>query len=74
MIPLTEQEPETLESLRHHWGGAYEIRADGPESWIAVRRDGKGILRADSPDTLLYAIRIDYRSAPVPRQGGAPDA
>jgi hypothetical protein len=66
MKPLTEI--NDLASLRHHWGSAYEITTAGPASWRAVRKDGKGQVRADSADTLLVAIRLDYGTAPVPRQ------
>jgi hypothetical protein len=60
----------TLADLRHHWGGAYKITSTGPQAWHAFRRDGQGEIHADSPRCLLAGIRIDYATAPVPRQPG----
>ena len=71
MEPLCQ--PWTLADLRHHWGGAYEITTAGPQSWTARRRDGRGIIRADSADALAVAIRLDYGVTPVPRETGRKD-
>lgn len=60
--------PVGLDYLRRHWGSAYIIRCLGAESWIAVRKDGKGEVRAASAEELLTAIRIDSRDRPVPRE------
>jgi hypothetical protein len=65
MEPLCEA--WTLDTLRWHWGSAYEITSSGPEAWHAFRRDGRGEIHADSPRALLIGIRIDYQIAPVPR-------
>lgn len=67
MHPMCEQQWD-LGTLRFHWGGAYKITKAGPGSWVAERRDGKGIIRADSANSLLVAIRLDYGIMPVPRQ------
>jgi hypothetical protein len=56
-----------LADLRHHWGGAYVINCHAPERWIAERRDGKGIIRAEDADELRDMIIADYRVVPVPR-------
>jgi len=64
-----------LQELRWHWGEAYLIEYfPNAEKWIAQRRDSHATLRADGPDSLLDAIREDYRRAPVPRSpaGGSP--
>ena len=58
---------EALETLRHHWGDAYDIvRSDG--AWWAARRDGLGsVIKAMRPDDLGTAISRDYSARPVPR-------
>ena len=65
-------EASRLAELRHHWGEAYRITSAGPASWSAARLDGKGALRADTPDLLLDMIRADYGLVPVPREAKAP--
>jgi len=58
----------TLSELREHWGDAYVIWRSAPGRWEAERRDGKGTVRADSPNLLAEMIRADYGAQPVPRQ------
>ena len=55
-----------LDSLRFHWGAAYEIGYRLGQ-YRAVRRDDGSVVRADSADELLAAIREDYAVRPVPR-------
>jgi hypothetical protein len=58
---------ETAGSLRWHWGSAYEFRRRALRH-VAVRRDGLGMVTADSLDGLLIAVRDDYARAAVPRR------
>ena len=59
-----------LDELRHHWGDAYHLDADGGR-WRAKRRDGKGDwLTAPDAEALLELIRADYRADPVSRDEG----
>jgi hypothetical protein len=52
-------QPDTLDELRFHWGGAYDIAASG-ETFTARRRDGRGDLLADPlPEGLRRLIRAD---------------
>ena len=55
-----------LDSLRFHWGTAYEIGYRLGQ-YRAVRRDDGSVVRADSADELLAAIREDYAVRPAPR-------
>jgi hypothetical protein len=55
-----------LAELRFHWGAAYEIDY-GLGQYRAVRRDDRSVVRADSVEQLLAAIREDYAVRPVPR-------
>ncbi len=56
-----------LEDLRHHWGEAYDIRAEGGR-WTARRRDGKGdTLASPRAAGLWERIVADYCADPVPR-------
>jgi len=56
-----------LDELRWHWGSAYVIECFGLGSWVAQRRDGKGTVRADSPELLREMIVADYAARPIPR-------
>ncbi len=56
-----------LESLRHGWGGAYEISCAGRGRWLARRRDTGDTLTGESADELRDAIIADYDAKPVPR-------
>jgi hypothetical protein len=56
-----------LTELRHHWGSAYLITCPARGRWIAERRDGKGIIRAEDAGELRDMIVADYRAVPVPR-------
>jgi hypothetical protein len=57
---------DDLADLRNHWGSAYEISI-GHEQFIAVRRDGKGVIASSSVRELWRLIREDYNRNPVPR-------
>jgi hypothetical protein len=60
-------QPDTLDELRFHWGGAYDIAASG-DTFTARRRDGRGDQLADPlPERLRRLIRADYEAMPVPR-------
>ena len=61
-----EQFRLVLEALRWNWGEAYEIGVCAG-LWTAVRRDGRGTLQEDGPETLRAAILADYTGLPVPR-------
>jgi hypothetical protein len=52
--------------LRAHWGDAYQISYRQGQ-FRAERRDDHSVVRADSADDLLAAIRHDYLLRPVPR-------
>ncbi len=59
--------PDGLDELRHHWGEAYAIAADGGMC-TATRKDGKGAALADPrPEGLRKQIQADYTAMPVPR-------
>jgi len=63
---------DALADLKHHWGEAYNIACLGPETWVAQRRDSRSTVGGRTAAELLERIRQDYRTRPVPRQGGAP--
>jgi hypothetical protein len=56
-----------LEALRWHWGSAYMIVSPELDVWIAVRRDTRETLRADTPLGLREKIIADYGARKVPR-------
>ena len=58
--------PPTLAYLSFHWGYAY-LLGYARDRWVAVRRDGKRFLAADTLAGLEHAINDDYRQRPVPR-------
>ena len=58
--------PPTLAYLSFHWGYAY-LPGYARDRWVAVRRDGKRFLAADTLAGLEHAINDDYRQRPVPR-------
>lgn len=67
-----------LDELRHHWGDAYDIGAEGGMC-TARRRDGKGATLSDPvPEGLRLRIVADYEARRVPRvrrpavRGGTP--
>lgn len=63
-----------LESLRWHWGDAYDIGLDDERGWHAKRRDGLGaVLTGADPDELYKLITEDYSARPVPRSYVSPD-
>ena len=73
---MTGQQPQAarmaiddaLETLRWHWGDAYEIGLDDEHGWHAKRRDGLGgLLTASGPDELYRVIEADYALKHVPR-------
>ncbi len=56
-----------LDELRHHWGDAYDIAAEGGVC-TARRRDGQGgTLAHPLPEGLRLLIAADYEALPVPR-------
>jgi hypothetical protein len=57
-----------LAELRFHWDTAYEIYHPEPDVWVAVRRDNRETLRADTPDALRDKIVSDYFAHPVSRR------
>jgi hypothetical protein len=59
-------QPVTLASLAWEWGDAYDLGYQG-DQWSAARRDGRGVLAADTLAELEAAIEDDYRNRPVPR-------
>ena len=66
---MNDDRTTPLESLRWHWGEAYEIWHQGL-TWVAQRRDTRDTLRADSPEALRDLIIADYTARPVPRSVG----
>ena len=61
------QQNRDLEWLRHHWGSAYDIAAEG-DHWSAARLDGTGTpLAARSAAELRALIVENYTTRPVPR-------
>jgi hypothetical protein len=58
--------PPTLAFLAYHWGDAYLI-SYAKDRWIALRRDTRYFLVADSPAELEKLITADYRRQPVSR-------
>jgi hypothetical protein len=56
-----------LADIRHHWGSAYAIAHPEPDTWIALRRDTRELLRADNPHGLRALLQLDYLVRPVPR-------
>ena len=65
--------PWTLESLAYHWGDAY-LFCYTRDRWVALRRDRRYFLTADTLDDLEAAISSDYETSPVPRAFDPPDA
>ena len=61
----------TLAQLIWGWGSAYEIGYGG-DQWIAARRDGHGVLAANTLPALETVIEADYRHRPVPREFDPP--
>ena len=64
-------EPITLESLAFEWGDAY-VLIYARDRWLALRRDSKRFLAADTLAGLGHAIEDDYRQHPVPRDFDPP--
>ena len=50
--------PSALESLTYHWGDAY-LFSCGHDRWIALRRDKRYFLTADTSTGLEEAIMSD---------------
>lgn len=65
--------PWTLESLAHEWGDAY-LFSYCRDRWVALRRDTRYFIAADTLDELEAAIQADYRQLPVPRAFDPPGA
>lgn len=62
----------TLEELAYHWADAYLISYTR-DRWVALRRDTRQFLTANTLDQLETAIEADYRHHPVPREFDPPD-
>jgi hypothetical protein len=58
--------PWTLESLAFHWGDAY-LFCYTRDRWVALRRDKRYFITADTLDGLQEAIQRDYNARRVPR-------
>lgn len=57
---------DDLETLRWHWGDAYEILwANG--QFHAKRRDNGKMLHAETAEDMYKVIAQDYQAKPVPR-------
>lgn len=56
----------TLAFLAYHWGDAYLI-SYAKDRWVALRRDTRYFLIADSLAELEKLITADYRRQPVSR-------
>lgn len=63
----------TLAALAHEWGDAY-LLSYCRDRWVALRRDKRYFLVADTLDELEAAVRADYRERPVPRTFDPPNA
>ena len=57
----------TLDELRHHWAGAYDISHPRRGLWLAQRRDDRTPLTAETAQELLGKMRADYARRPVTR-------
>jgi hypothetical protein len=65
--------PVTLASLAFDWGDAYMI-SSMRDRWVALRRDARYFLVADTLADLEAFIISDYRDNPVPRDYDPPGA
>jgi hypothetical protein len=65
--------PPSLETLAFHWADAYII-CYARDQWIALRRDTRHFLTADTLAGLETAIEADYQDHPVPREFDPPGA
>ena len=63
--------PSKLESLNYGWGDAY-LFGYGHDRWIALRRDKRYFLTADTLTGLEGAIMSDYNDNLVPRDEDLP--
>jgi hypothetical protein len=61
----------TLAFLAYHWGDAYLI-SYAKDRWVALRRDTRYFLVADSLAKLETLISADYRRHPVSRDSDPP--
>lgn len=61
---------EAWELLQFNWDTAYALSYDPSQAqpFHAERRDGLGMLSADSPDALCEVVQRDYTARPVPRE------
>ena len=59
-------QPSELEALAFHWADAYLI-SYVRDRWVALRRDTRRFLIADTLTGLEHAIQDDYRHHPVSR-------
>jgi hypothetical protein len=70
---MTTEPPPTLESLAFHWGDAY-LLSYVRDRWVALRRDARYFLTADTLAGLETAIIADHWDNPVARDYDPPDA
>jgi len=66
-------EPRSLAFLAFHWGDAY-VFSYVRDRWVALRRDARYFLTADTLDGLETAIETDYGRNPVSRDYDPPGA
>ena len=57
---------QAVEALAFGWGDAY-LFSYARDRWVALRRDTRRFLTADTVAGLEAAIEADYRDHPVPR-------
>lgn len=61
----------TLASLAAEWGDAYLIHY-ARDRWVALRRDTRRFLTADTLPGLERALKADYRDNPIPADFDVP--
>ena len=65
------RQPSALEALGFEWGDAY-LLSYSRDRWVALRRDARRFLIADTLTGLEHAIQDDYRHHPVSRDCDPP--
>ena len=65
------RQPSALEALGFEWGDAY-LLSYSRDRWVALRRDTRRFLVADTLTGLEHAIQADYRHHPVSRDCDPP--
>jgi len=59
------RQPSALEALGFEWGDAY-LLSYSRDRWVALRRDTRRFLVADTLTGLEHAIRADYSTTRSP--------